>query len=58
MCLSLLEHSCSSSVEGGAGTQVFGTVDGIGGQILQELESMEQVQDADENTRSGGGAQQ
>ena len=58
MCLSLLEHSCSSSVEGGAGTRVFGTVDGIGSQILQEPESMEQVQkDTDEHTTSGGGAQ-
>ena len=58
VCLSLLEHSYSSSVEGGARTRVFGTVDGNGGQILQEPESMEQVQeDADEHTRSGGGAQ-
>ena len=58
VCLSLLEHSCSSRIEGGGGTQVFGAIDGIGGQILQEPESMEQVQeDADGNTRSGGGAQ-
>ena len=37
---------------------MFGTIDGIGGQIRQEPESMEQVQeDADGNTRSGGGVQ-
>ena len=37
---------------------MFGVVDGIGGQILQEPESMEQIQeDADGNTRLGGGAQ-
>ena len=58
MCLSLLEHSYLSRVEGGGGTRVFGTIDGIGGQILQEPESMEQVQkDTDEHTTSGGGAQ-
>ena len=34
VCLSLLEHSCSSCVEGGGGTRVFGTIDSIGGQIL------------------------
>ena len=44
-------------VEGG-GTRVFGTGDVIGSQILQEPESMEQIQeDANGNTRSGGGAQ-
>ena len=57
MCLSLLEHSCSSRVEGGGGTRVFGTIDGNRNQILQEPESMEQVQeDVDGNTRPGGGA--
>ena len=35
---------------------MFGTIDRIDGQIIQESESMEQVQeDADGNTRSGGG---
>ena len=53
-----LNIASSSRIEGEGGTRVFGTVDGIGGQILQEPESMEQVQeDVDGNTRSGGGAQ-
>ena len=59
MSLSLLEHRCSSRIEGGGGTRVFRNVDSIDSQMLQELESMEQDQeDADGNTRSGGGAQQ
>ena len=38
---------------------MFGVVDDIGTQILQELEYMEQVQkDAGSNTRLVGGAQQ
>ena len=37
---------------------MFLTVDGIGGQILQEPEFIKQVQkNADGNTRSGGGGQ-
>ena len=58
MCLSLIEYSYSCRIEGGGGTRVFCTIDGIGGQILQEPESMEQVQeDADGNARLGGGTQ-
>ena len=53
LCLSLLEHSCSSRFEGAYGRGLIGTIDSIGTQILQELEYMEPVQeDAAANRRS------
>ena len=56
--VSLLEYSCSRGSEGTCYRGLFGTLDGISIQILQELECMESVQeDANGNTKLGGGAQ-
>ena len=53
--LSLLEHSYSSRFEGAYYRELFGTLDDIGTQILQESESMESVQeDANGDTKLGG----
>ena len=58
LCLSLLEHSCSSRFEGAYDRGLFGTVDGIGTQILLEPECMEPVQeDIAANTKTDRGAQ-
>ena len=55
--MSLREHSCSNPFEGTYARGLFGTIDGIGTQILQEPECMEPVQeDVAVNITTGGGA--
>ena len=59
LCLSLLEHNCSSRFEGFYDRGLFGTLDGIGTQILLQPECMGigSRRRIAGNTELGGGAQ-